>query len=84
MGNNVGMSGSAVTPPKGRATRSRAQAGQRRSAISSKLQWTLVVIAAFVALGILYFFVRDVRSNASGQPAAPTDIPAVVTAATST
>ena len=67
------MSGSAVTPPKGRATRARNQAGRGRTIIGPKLQWVLVIIAALVVFGVIFYFGRDVRSdlNGSGLPDHP-------------
>lgn len=74
------MSGSAVTPPKGRATRARNDSAGRRSIINPKLQWVLVILAALVVTGALFYFGRDVRSdyNGAGPSGVSTDVAAVV------
>lgn len=66
------MSGSSVTPPKGRATRARNDFGQN-AIMSPKLQWALAILAALIVLGIILYLGRDVRSDLNG---APIDIPA--------
>ncbi len=76
---NVEMSGSAVTPPKGRATRARNDV-RGRSSIGSKLQWTLALAVALVVLGAIFYFGRDVRSdyNGAGTSSPAIDVPALV------
>lgn len=64
---NVEMSGSAVTPPKGRATRARND-DVGRTTISPKVQWALAIIAALAVLGAILYIGRDVRSDFSGAP----------------
>lgn len=63
------MSKSAVTPPKGRATRARNDSGGRRTVIGPKLQWVLVVLAGLAVMGAIFYFGRDVQSNHNGAPA---------------
>lgn len=72
---NGSMSGSAVTPPKGRATRSRNDSAGRRSLLNPKLQWTLVVLGGLAVLGAIFYFGRDIQSDYNG---AGLDDPAVV------
>ncbi|MGB3736185.1 MAG: hypothetical protein WA964_14600 [Ilumatobacter sp.] len=69
------MSGSAVTPPKGRATRARNDSSGGRSVISPKLQWLLAIVLALGVMGAVFYFGRDVRSDYNGAPA---EAPAVV------
>lgn len=72
---NVAMSGSAVTPPKGRATRARNDDSGRRSRISARLQWSLVVLLALIVMGAIFYFGRDVQSDFNG--AGPSGVSAI-------
>lgn len=76
------MSGSAVTPPKGRATRARNDGGRSRRFISPKLQWTLAILGMLLVLAAIFYFGRDVKSdlNGAGVPSASTSTAAVVPA----
>jgi hypothetical protein len=69
------MSGSAVTPPKGRATRARNDRVRGRSFISPKLQWALVIVAVLLVFAAIFYFGRDVKSDLNGAevPMGPTD-----------
>lgn len=58
--------GSAVTAPKGRATAARDQRGGRRRFLSPTMEWVLAVILFLVALAVLFYFLRDVRSTTGG------------------
>lgn len=60
------MSRSAVTPPKGRATRARNDRARGRSIINPKLQWALVIIAALLVFVAIFYFGRDVKSDLNG------------------
>lgn len=75
------MSGSAITPPKGRATRARNDTARGRT-VSPRVQWALVIILALVVAGIFFYLGRDVRSdlNGAGQPHAPVEVGAVAVA----
>lgn len=74
------MSGSAVTPPKGRATRARNEQARRRTFIGPRLQWTLVVLAALLVFAAIFYFGRDVKSDLNGaeMPRASIATPAAV------
>lgn len=70
------MSGSAVTPPKGRATRARNDSSGRRSVIGPKLQWMLVIVGGLAVMGALLYFGRDIQSDYNGE--GPSDVATVV------
>lgn len=76
------MSGSAITEPKGRATRARNDAANGRSLMGPTMQWFLVIVAGLAILGGIFYFGRDVRSNfgggGGGHSGAPVDAPTVV------
>ncbi|MEP1124583.1 MAG: hypothetical protein ABJH68_11910 [Ilumatobacter sp.] len=74
------MSGSAVTPPKGRATRARNDIGRRRTFINPKLQWALVILVALLVFAAIFYFGRDVKSDLStaGVPGPSTGTAGVV------
>ncbi len=73
------MSGKAVTPPKGRATRARNDANGRGAIIGPKVQWAAAILAALVVLGVILYLGRDVRSDLSEAPTiSPGVAPAVV------
>ncbi len=79
---NVPMSRSAVTPPKGRATRARSEGGRGRTFISPKLQWALAIVALLLVLAAIFYFGRDVKSDLStdGVPSAANSPTLVVSA----
>jgi len=73
------MSGSAITPPKGRATKARNEDAGGRSFMGPIMQWALVIVAALAILGGILYFGRGVQSNyGGGHSGAPADAPAVV------
>lgn len=74
------MSGKAVTPPKGRATRARNDANGRGAIISPKVQWAVAILGALIVLGIILYLGRDVRSDFAG---APNAVPGVAVAVVS-
>lgn len=80
---NVTMSRSAVTPPKGHATRARNDNSRGRSIINPKLQWTLVILLSLAVMAGVFYFGRDVRSDYNGAgPSGATVAPAVAVRAT--
>jgi hypothetical protein len=75
------MSGSAVTAPKGRATKARNDEDGGRSFMGPTMQWVLVVVAALAIMGGIFYFGRGARSDlggGGGRSGAPADAPAVV------
>lgn len=80
IGENGQMSGSAITEPKGRATRARNSDASGRSFMGPTMQWVLVVIVGLAIIGGIFYFGRDVRSNfgGGGHSGAPAEVPAVV------
>lgn len=81
IGETVGMSGSAITEPKGRATRARNADAGGRSLMGPTLQWILVVVAALAIMAGIFYFGRDVRSNyggGGGHSGAPADTQTVL------
>lgn len=75
------MSGSAVTEPKGRATKARNEDARRRSFMGPMMQWLLLIITALAIIGGIFYVGRNVRSNfggGGGGHGAPADVPAVV------
>lgn len=77
MGETVEMSGSAVTEPKGRATRARNDDVGGRSFFGPTMQWFLVVVAACAIMAGIFYLARDVRSSGGG--GGHSGAPAVVT-----
>lgn len=76
IGDNGEMSGSSVTPPKGRATRARNADPQNRGVLSSKMQWAVAIIIGCAVLALVLYLGRDVRSDLNG--AGLSDVTAVV------
>lgn len=74
IGDNGRMSGSAVTEPKGRATRARNEDARRRSLIGPTLQWVLIVLALLAVVGAVLWFSRDVRSDVASAYGAAADV----------
>ncbi len=55
-----------VTPPKGKATRSRADNPNGGTFLTPAMQWLLVVLAGIAIIGAILYFGRDLRSNTGG------------------
>ncbi len=71
MNQNDEMSGSSITPPKGRATRPRNADSGGRSVLSSRMQWAIAIAIGLVVLGAALYLGRDVRSDLHGSAPNP-------------
>ena len=71
MGSKSQKSGSARTPPKGRATTARNERTGRRRLLTPTLEWVLAIIALALVFAAIFYFLGDVRSNTGGTTGAP-------------
>lgn len=70
--------GTARTPPKGEATRSRSDRGARRSLVPTTMQWVLVVIVGLLIFAAIAYFGSDVGDDLGGGDQVGTSAPSML------